>query len=114
MQQCAFPGPERCTGWSAANASVVCGDGYDAAVPLCGACLPGWYPDASGCFLCPQRPGARYARVVVAVVVMATLALGSFGLVLAVMWQRQRRMSKVVAFYRAVRDVTGVAVWCLS
>ena len=109
-QQCAFPSSERCLGWSTVNGSVVCGAGYDPASPLCGSCLPGWYPDASGCFPCPQRPNARYARVVVACVVMAVLAGGSFAAVQVVMWRRQGRSSKRIAFYRSVRALIRLAV----
>jgi hypothetical protein len=103
--QCGFPATERCLGWDIANNSMHCGVGYDPAAPLCGACLSGWYPDSSGCWPCPQRPAARYSRVIVAVCLFVALALGSFVAVLAVMWSRQGRVSKSVALFRAVRLV---------
>ena len=47
-RECSFPAQSRCSGWNSSTDSVACGVGYDPSSPLCEACLPGYYPDASG------------------------------------------------------------------
>jgi hypothetical protein len=39
-------------------------EGYDPRSPLCGSCLPGWYPEVTGeCLQCPERAAAKYGKV---------------------------------------------------
>ena len=100
---CTFPSADRCAGWNAANGTVQCGVGYDPASPLCGSCLPGYYPDPNGCWPCPVKASEKYTRVAVAGFVVVMLVLGSAAVVGVVMKNRQGRVNKAVMLFRAVR-----------
>ena len=56
--RCPEPATSRCLGWSDNAEQVQCGQGYDEATPLCGACTSGYYSQDGRCLPCDQSGGS--------------------------------------------------------
>ena len=73
IYQCPAPSDVRCLGWDAAASACHCGPGYDASVPLCGACAPGYRFLDGDCLQCVP-PGSSQSFATSSINTVAAIA----------------------------------------
>ena len=112
IKGCPPPSAIRCTGWDSEVNAVKCGPGYDPNVPMCAACLSGFYDEDGFCKQCPQGSTAVEIALVPLIIMISLALLFCVVLFLEIRSVFKRR-SLPVKLFTILKLALSVGVWTM-